>query len=141
MTKTLMTPDYLIETLGLRPHPEGGWFTETWRGDEAPRAAGSAIYFLLRANESSHWHKVDAAEIWHWYAGSALALHIHKNDATCIHTLGTDFHAGQRPQITVPTNAWQKAEPIDGWVLVGCTVSPGFEFSGFELAEPDWTPA
>ena len=135
-----MNPDYLIKTLGLRAHPEGGWFSETWRGDEQPRAAGSAIYFLLKAHECSHWHTVDAAEMWHWYAGSALELHIHEAGEKRVCTLGTDIVAGERPQVLVPAHAWQSARPCNGWVLVGCTVCPGFEYSGFELAEKGWSP-
>ena len=130
----------LIDLLNLEPHPEGGWYAETWRGPERPRASGSAIHFLLEAHQSSHWHAVDAVEIWHWYAGGALALHVHDGDGTRVETLGNDFAAGQRPQRIVPKGAWQKAVPVDGWVLVGCTVSPGFEFAGFRLAEPGFSP-
>ena len=134
----------LIDELNLRPHPEGGWYAETWRGDESPRASGSAIYFLLEAHQSSRWHAVDAVEIWHWYAGGALDLHVHHEGAhegaTRVQRLGVDFERGQRPQGIVPRHAWQRAAPVDGWTLVGCTVSPGFEFAGFRLAEPDWSP-
>jgi len=135
-----MTPQSLIDQLELEPHPEGGWFRETWRGNEQPRATGSAIYFLLEAHQSSHWHVVDAVEIWHWYAGSALELYVLDNGVTRIERIGNDFGAGQRPQGIVPAHAWQKAEPVGGWVLVGCTVSPGFEFDGFKLAEVGWSP-
>ena len=135
-----MIPKDIIEKLNLQPHPEGGWFAETWRGDEKPRASGTAIYFLLEAHQSSHWHRVDATEIWHWYAGRSMELHIHKNGETQIKILGPDITTDQHPQLIVPKDAWQKSIPQDGWVLVGCTVSPGFEFSGFELAAPNWSP-
>lgn len=131
----------LIELLELEPHPEGGWYRQTWCGDEQPRAVGTSIYFLLEAHQSSHWHAVDAVEIWHWYAGSALDLYIHEEGVTRTERLGVDFAAGQLPQGRVPAHAWQKAVPVDGWVLVGCTVSPGFKFDGFTLAEPGWSPA
>lgn len=135
-----VTPKEIIETLNLQPHPEGGWYVETWRDTTKPRATGTAIYFLLEAHQTSHWHRVDATEIWHWYAGHPLALHIHDGDKTKVMRLGPNLAGGERPQVIVPANAWQKAAPVGGWVLVGCTVSPGFEFEGFELAEPGWTP-
>lgn len=139
-----MEADEIIELLGLMPHPEGGHFCETWRAEATPgeRAAGTAIYFLLRHDEVSHWHRVDAAEVWHHYAGAALELEISPTDdgPTQTHVLGTDLAAGQRPQVTVPPHAWQRARPLGDWVLVGCTVSPGFEFDGFELAPPQWEP-
>lgn len=134
-----MTPKDIIETLGMQPHPEGGWYAETWRDSTLPRAHGTAIYFLLEAHQSSHWHKVDATEIWHWYAGSPMALHIHETKTEVL-TLGPDLASGQRPQLIVPKDAWQMSVPQGGWVLMGCTVSPGFEFAGFELAPPGWTP-
>ena len=135
-----MTPKNIIETLGLIPHPEGGWYGETWRGQEKPRASGSSIYFLLEAHQQSRWHKVDAVEIWHWYAGNPMELHIHDAGITRIELLGPDITTSQRPQLIVPENAWQQSIPINGWVLVGCTVSPGFEFAGFKLAAEGWTP-
>jgi predicted cupin superfamily sugar epimerase len=135
-----MTPTEIIETLDLQPHPEGGWYAETWRGDEEPRASGTSIYFLLEAHQSSDWHRVDAVEIWHWYAGSTMELHINDDADTRIELLGPDVTGTQRPQRIVPKDAWQKSIPVDGWVLVGCTVSPGFEFSGFEIAEKGWEP-
>ncbi len=136
-----MDADGIIETLGLRPHPEGGWYAETWRDDAPPRGSGSAIYFLLRAGERSHWHRVDAAETWHHYAGAPLDLSIAEEGRITVARLGTDLGAGERPQVTVPVGAWQAAEPIGPYTLVGCTVSPAFEFAGFELAEPGWAPA
>ena len=135
----------LIERLGLTPHPEGGWFRETWRADpatEGQRAAGTAIYFLLKPGERSHWHRVDAAEIWHHYAGGSLRVGISPDGvSSSVQVLGTDVVAQERPQLIVPANAWQAAEPTaDEAVLVGCTVSPGFEFAHFDLAPPCWEP-
>lgn len=139
-----VTAAEIIALLDLAPHPEGGHYRETWRA-EAPanaRAPGTAIYFLLAEGERSHWHRVDAAEIWHWYAGAALELEISGDGHTrTAHRLGPDLAAGARPQIIVPPGAWQAAHTLGAWTLVGCTVSPGFEFSGFELAAPGWQPA
>lgn len=130
--------DDLIRVLDLRPHPEGGWYRETWRAD-APageRSPGTAIYFLLRAGERSAWHRLDAAEVWHHYAGAPLALTIVDGPGKRPqrHLLGGDVAGGERPQVVVPPGAWQSAEPLGPWTLAGCTVAPGFEFSGFELA-------
>ncbi|MEQ9145801.1 MAG: cupin domain-containing protein [Parvibaculaceae bacterium] len=138
-------PQTLIDLLGLQPHPEGGHFRETFR--DAPQGSGgrghsTAIYYLLRAGERSHWHRVDAAEVWHFYAGSPLRLSI-AADGTAMPDdirLGPDVADGERPQAIVPAGAWQAAEPLGPWTLVGCTVAPGFDFSGFELAPPDWMP-
>lgn len=126
----------IIRHLQLAPHPEGGWYRQTWTGNEAPRASGTCIYFLLKAGERSHWHRVDATEIWHFYAGSPLSLRIAETDAgpAVEHRLGPDLSAGQMPQIIVPADHWQAAEASESWTLVGCTVSPGFRFEGFELA-------
>lgn len=139
-----MTADEIIKTLDLSPHPEGGWYRETWRADAVTgeRAAGTAIYFLLTADQFSHWHRVDAAEIWHWYAGAPLVLSLTENghDAQAV-ILGAELTAGQRPQRIVPAGCWQSATSLGAWTLVGCTVSPGFEFSQFELAPPDWHPS
>jgi len=135
-----MNPKGIIKSLNLQPHPEGGWYAETWRGNEQPRATGTAIYFFLEAHQFSHWHRVDAVEIWHWYAGSPMELHIHENGITRIEMLGPDITTAQRPQRIVLKGAWQKSIPLDGWVLVGCTVSPGFEFDGFEIAAKGWQP-
>lgn len=133
-----MTADQIIVLLGLQPHPEGGHYAETWRAAAKPgeRAAGTAIYFLLKAGERSHWHRVDAAEIWHWYAGAPLTLEIDRESVV----LGPDLTAGQRPQIIVPPHRWQAASSRGDWTLVGCTVSPAFEFAGFEMAPPDFIP-
>lgn len=138
-------PDTIMAELGLRPHPEGGHYAETWRaGAEAgSRPAGTAIYYLLRAGERSHWHRVDADEIWHFYDGDPLALSIAGGSGDVAperHVLGPDLAQGQRPQLVVPAGAWQAAEPLGAWTLVGCTVSPAFEFDGFELAEAGWEP-
>ena len=135
----------IIAVLGLQPHPEGGHFVETWRADgpEGKRAAGTAIYYLLEAGERSHWHRLDAAETWHYYAGAPLALSIAPaagTEAAEQHILGPDLVGGQRPQLVVPPGAWQSAESTGAWTLVGCTVSPAFEFEGFELAPRGWEP-
>ena len=138
-----MSPSEIIELLELQPHPEGGHFRETWRAAAAPgeRAAGTAIYYLLRAGEISRWHRVDADEMWHWYAGSPLALSLSPEGRSreTLH-LGPDLASGQRPQVLVPSGAWQSAESLGAWTLVGCTVSPGFMFEGFELAPEGWQP-
>jgi uncharacterized protein len=135
----------IIGILGLKPHPEGGNYREMFRDeraiDETGRAASTAIYFLLRAGEVSRWHKVDAAEVWHFYAGDPLELAIQRSGAQCETTLlGNALCAGQRPQIVVPANVWQMTRPLGAWGLVGCTVAPGFEFGGFELAPPGFCP-
>ena len=134
----------IIDKLGLEPHPEGGWFRETWRADAAPgeRASVTAIQFLLEEGQRSHWHRVDAAELWLWHAGGALGLSISPDgeEPARTVTLGPDVLAGEPPQWLVPAGHWQAAEPVSGWVLVSCVVSPGFEFSGFELAPEGWEP-
>ncbi len=133
----------IIKRYGMQPHPEGGHFVETYRAPaaEGERAAVTQIFFLLQLGEVSHWHRVDAVEIWHWYGGAPLVLSISENghDATA-HHLGNDPTVGQHLNIVVPKDAWQAAESLGAWTLVGCTVAPGFEFSGFELAPPDWRP-
>jgi uncharacterized protein len=134
----------VIEELGLRPHPEGGWYAETYRapaGDDE-RASVSSIVFLLAAGEASHWHRVDATEIWHHHAGAPLELRIAATDdgPAAVHRLGMDLAAGERPQAIVPPGAWQAARSLGEWTLVGCTVAPAFEFDGFELAPPGWAP-
>lgn len=135
--------DEVIAALALEPHPEGGWFAETWR-DTPPgggRGAGTAIYYLLKAGERSHWHRVDAAELWLWHAGAPLALEI-SLDGTSATTLrlGPALAAGEQPQVLVPSSAWQAARSLGGWTLASCVVAPAFNFSGFELAPPDWRP-
>ncbi|MEF3047852.1 cupin domain-containing protein [Pseudotabrizicola sp. L79] len=128
--------DRLIAHLGLLPHPEGGWYRQTWQGPQlGPRASGTAILFLLRADERSHWHRVDADEIWLWHAGAPLVLSMGTDTATD-HILGPDVLNGQAPQIVVPTDVWQAARSTGAFTLVSCTVSPGFDFAGFTLAPP-----
>jgi predicted cupin superfamily sugar epimerase len=132
-----------IEKLGLVPHPEGGHYVETWRdGDSARRGAGTAIYFLLERGQRSHFHRVDAVEIWHYYAGAPLELETATSDAGPVvrRVLGTDFEAGQRPQLCVAAGDWQAARSLGAYTLVGCTVSPAFTFAGFELAPPGFRP-
>ncbi len=133
----------IIAALGLRPHPEGGHFVETYRHQPAGggRGAMTAIYFLLCAGERSHWHRVDADEMWHWYGGAELRLSVLDGTTIQEHCLGGDLVAGARPQVLVPAGAWQAAESLGDWTLVGCTVAPAFEFAGFELAPPGWSPA
>jgi predicted cupin superfamily sugar epimerase len=133
----------VIRLLALEPHPEGGHFRETFRDMIiGARAASTAIYFLLARGERSHWHRVDAAEVWHHYAGAPLALKIATSEQGPIErvTLGPDLAAGELPQAVVPACAWQAAESLGDWTLVGCTVAPGFEFKGFELAPSGWEP-
>jgi hypothetical protein len=135
----------IIRLLDLKPHPEGGHFRESFRDTRTVaggRAASTAILFLLAHGERSHWHKVDAVEVWHYYAGAALRLYSAHGDTgpiECV-TLGADFAAGERPQAAVPAQAWQAAESLGDWTLVGCTVAPGFEFTGFTLAPNGWKP-
>jgi predicted cupin superfamily sugar epimerase len=139
-----MDADEVIEALGLRPHLEGGWFAETWRepARDGERPASTAIFYLLRAAESSHWHRVDATEVWHFYAGDPLSLELaeHEGGPLQRHVLGSLLGSGQRPQVVVPAGFWQAARPLGEWTLAGCTVAPGFQFEGFELAPPNWEP-
>lgn len=133
----------IIESLGLQPHPEGGLYRETYRHQQPDggRGASTAIYYMLRAGERSHWHRVDVDEMWHWYAGAPLSLSISRDGQNPVdHLLGQDILEGERPQILVPASAWQSAESLGAWTLVGCTVAPAFEFSGFEMAPPGWAP-
>ncbi len=133
----------LIELLGLIRHPEGGWYCQTFKDKDAndKRAKSTAIYYLLQEGERSHWHRVDAAEIWHYYGGAPLELSISADGKSKNQTiLGNDFAAGQRPQVIVKKGEWQSATSLGNWTLCGCTVSPGFEFDGFEMAEDGWEP-
>ena len=133
----------LIARLQLTPHPEGGHYRETFRHAPASggRGAMTAIFFMLQAGEVSAWHRVDAAEIWHYYAGAPLALSLSEDGRTsATRLLGPDLVAGQLPQIVVPPHCWQSAASHGAWTLVGCTVGPAFEFEGFTLAPPGWTP-
>ncbi len=133
----------IIRKLKLKPHAEGGHYRETFRDTRLHdgRAASTAILFLLARGERSHWHRVDAVEIWHYYAGSPLKLALVDGSKEQIFKLGADIHADEVPQVTVPARAWQAAESLGDWTLVGCTVAPGFDFSGFELAPRGWSPA
>jgi predicted cupin superfamily sugar epimerase len=133
----------IIAQLGLIPHPEGGHYRETFRDPLVPaggRNASTAIYFLLAKGERSHWHRIDAVEVWHFYAGAPLTLHIHNGTPRTV-ILGNEFAAGEEPQGVVPAHAWQSAQSTGEWTLVGCTVAPGFDYATFELAPPDWSPA
>ena len=142
MNAMQMTAAEIVKMLGMERHPEGGWFVETFRDAAGSngRSFGTAIYYLLEAGERSHWHRVDAAEIWHFYAGAPLALSISDGKSVARHVLGSALGAGERPQVIVPAGAWQSAESTGAWTLVGCTVAPGFEFSGFEMAQIGWQP-
>ena len=142
-----LTAREVIGLLDLKPHPEGGHYRETFRDPartlgprQAQRSVSTAIYFLLAQGERSHWHRLDAAEIWHYYAGAPLKLEIVDGAKEEIFRLGADIHAGEVPQVTVPARAWQAAESLGDWTLTGCTVAPGFSFDRFELAPRDWKP-
>jgi predicted cupin superfamily sugar epimerase len=130
--------DRLIALLDLKPHPEGGYFRETFRDAAGPdgRAHSTAIYFLLKAGEMSRWHRVDAAEVWHFYRGAPLELRVGKDT----YVLGSNVDEAQAPQVVVPPNVWQSAKSLGDYTLVGCTVAPGFEFAHFELAPDDFQP-
>lgn len=139
-----MTAEEIIAALGLKPHPEGGHYKETFRDSakREDRAHSTAIYYLLKKGERSHWHRIDAVEIWHYYAGDALALEISADECKKEHhTLGPDVMGSELPQVIVRPNAWQSARTLGEWTLVGCTVAPGFDSNAFELAPPDWEPA
>jgi len=143
-----VTAEEIIAALGLKPHPEGGFYAETFR-DPLPHREGSdrpvstAILFLLAEGQVSAWHRVtDAAEIWHFHAGAPLELEMAPSEGGATETLrlGVDLPRGQRPQAVVPANCWQRARSTGAWTLVGCTVSPGFVFERFEMAPPGWAP-
>jgi predicted cupin superfamily sugar epimerase len=143
MAEVLTAAD-IIARLDLRPHPEGGHYRETFRDprtDADGRAHSTAIHFLLARGERSHWHRIDAVEIWHYYAGSALTLQIADESGQRSVRLGPDLAAGELPQAIVPAQAWQAAESTGDWTLVGCTVAPAFDFARFELAPKGWAPA
>lgn len=133
----------IIAALAMQPHPEGGYFCETFRDEEGPEGRGhsTAIYYLLEAGDRSHWHRVDATELWFWHGGAPLLLS-QSADGIQSHTgtLGPDILAGERPQIIVPRHHWQSAKSLGDWTLVSCTVAPGFVFDGFEMAVPGWSP-
>jgi predicted cupin superfamily sugar epimerase len=134
----------VIDALGLQRHPEGGWYVETWRAPAAgnERPAGSAILYLLAEGERSHWHRVDAAEVWQFAAGAPLELRTWRDgdDRVSTDRLGGDVVDGDRPQVVVPAGAWQAARSLGPWTLVGCVVAPAFSFDGFELAPDGWAP-
>ena len=133
----------IVAQLELKPHPEGGHYRETFRDlsvDADGRSRSTAIYFLLARGERSHWHRIDAVETWHYYAGSALTLRIADDKGRRIVKLGADLAAREEPQVIVPPHSWQAAESNGDWTLVGCTVAPGFEFTKFELAPKGWEP-
>jgi predicted cupin superfamily sugar epimerase len=133
----------IIARLELKPHPEGGHFRETFRDtrlDANGRSVSTAIYFLLARGERSHWHRIDAVEVWHFYAGSSLTLEIADNSGSRALRLGPNLAAGEALQAVVPAQAWQAAESAGDWTLVGCTVAPGFDFATFELAPKGWVP-
>ena len=143
-----MTADDLIEALALAPHPEGGWYRETWRaGAEAgERAAASAVLYLIEPGQRSHWNRVDADEIWLWHGGDPVDLSIAESEAGPMRTvrLGGQVASGEQVQVVIPAGQWQSAAPVPGgaagYTLISCIVAPAFEFSGFELAEPGWAP-
>lgn len=143
MTTTLTAQD-VVRLLDLKPHPEGGHFRETFRDPHevaGPRPASTAIYFLLSRSERSHWHRIDAIEIWHWYAGAPLNLELAQPGGPIERlTLGCDLSAGEHPQAVVPAHAWQAAQTCGEWTLCGCTAAPGFDFKHFELAPRGWAP-
>src|ERR1043166_7793624 len=138
-----LTPTEVIRLLDLKPHPEGGHYRETFRDVRAVdgRSASTAIYFLLARGERSHWHRIDAVEVWHYYAGAPLVLEMSDEGGLIRRMkLGPDIAMGERPQGLVPAGHWQAAESLGEWTLAGCTVAPGFEFSGFQTASKDWQP-
>ena len=132
----------VISHLRLAPHPEGGWYRETWRAFSPPgeRSPGTAILYLLKAGERSHWHRVDATELWVFQAGHPLMLSLADQGKVTSVWLGADIVAGDQPQLVVQPRQWQSAQAVEGWALVSCLVVPGFEFNGFELAPPNWEP-
>lgn len=139
-----LTADDVVRLLELHEHPEGGWYRETYRHRPADGGRGvkTAIYYLLRRGERSVWHRVlDAVEVWNYYAGAPLRLEVSTDGRERVtHELGRDLAAGERPQVVVPAGAWQTAVSRGAWTLVGCTVSPAFDFSAFEMAPPGWEP-
>ncbi len=137
-----LTGDEVIAHFKLAPHLEGGWYRQTFRDEREHegRAHSTAILFLLKEGEVSRWHKVDAAELWHWHGGAPLLLQVKDGDTRNDYRLGPDWLNGEVPHAAVPAHAWQSAKSLGAWTLVGCTVAPGFEFSGFELAPEGWEP-
>jgi len=139
-----LTADEVVDLLKMDPHPEGGFYVETFRDtvtDKTGRAASTLIYFLLPEGVLSRWHRVDAVETWHWYAGAPLELSVSSDGKDKqVLKLGNDLAAGERPQGIVPRHGWQQARSLGAWTLVGCTVAPGFQFEGFEMAPEGWEP-
>jgi predicted cupin superfamily sugar epimerase len=138
-----LTAGEIIALLGLEPHPEGGFYRQTFadRTDATGRPVSTLIYYLLTDNQTGAWHRVDSAEVWHWYAGAPMQLSISREGKTVTtQRLGPDLAAGERLQVVIPHNAWQQARVEGDWALVGCTVAPGFQFTKFEQAEPGWAP-
>lgn len=133
----------IIDILKLERHPEGGWYVQTFRDGDGHqgRPHSTAIYYLLEGGDRSHWHTVDAIEIWHYHAGAPLELSLSEDGVvTRSITLGIDLAGGERPQGLVRKGEWQSARSLGDWTLVSCTVAPGFEFSGFRMAPPNWHP-
>lgn len=140
---TAMTASQVIGLLGLEPHPEGGWYRQNFadRSDNSGRPLSTAIYFLLEGGKRNAWHRIDATEIWHWYAGDIMRIEISGDGVQRTESLlGPDLLSGERPQLVISAGHWQRTTCLGDWSLVGCTVAPGFQFSGFELAEPGWQP-
>jgi len=138
-----MNADEIIALLGLAPHPEGGYFREMFRDPASVegRPCSTAIYFLLKEGQVSRWHRIDAAEVWHWYSGAPLELGMApRGGPEAVVRLGASLATGERPQAVVPAGHWQRARSLGPWTLVGCTVAPGFSFEGFELAAPGFDP-
>jgi predicted cupin superfamily sugar epimerase len=138
-----VTAEEIIEKLGLEAHPEGGYFTETWRDRPllSARGSGTAIFYLLTRGQVSAWHRIDATEIWHYYAGAALEIQASLDGRSrTTYVLGPDLERGECPQVVIPPHVWQTARSLEAWTLVGCTVSPAFRFEGFELAPRGWQP-
>jgi len=147
MNKGMNEAKAVIEALRLSPHPEGGWYRETWRAaaEGGERACATAIHFLLEAHQRSHWHRVDAAEIWLWHAGDPLLLSLATDDEGPVREmqLGPDVLDGDVPQYVIAPGEWQAAAPLpgqNGYTLVSCVVAPAFQFEGFELAPEGWRP-
>ena len=137
----MKTADEMIALLGLQPHPEGGHYRQTFRAPDQPRGASAAIYFLLKSGERSHWHTVDADELWHYYAGAPLELSLSEDGRSVRRLrLGIDFDIGEQPQLLVPRGVWQAARSLGAWTLIGATVAPAFQFEGFKMAPPGWEP-
>jgi predicted cupin superfamily sugar epimerase len=137
-----LSAEEIVRLLGLSPHPEGGFYRETFRpaSEEGNRGASTAIYYLLRRGEVSAWHRTDADEVWHYYAGAPLELQLSDDRQRSTVILGSDLATGERPQAVVPASVWQSARSLGEWTLVGCTVAPAFEFGGFEMAPSGWEP-